>query len=92
MPESFLKLHQSIFKGVTPFSWFIVSQLAQNPGIRSHDLLDVVRNGGPKTNLNNPIIDGFLRGDALVIKQEESLASLLDKVEKADPACAHHNS
>jgi len=68
-PKTLLDVHKSIFRPVTPFSWFVVSLLAQKRGI------DIDNNY--RQNLNNPIIEGLIRGDASVIEEDDDLKEVL---------------
>lgn len=92
LPESLLAIHQSLFSAVTPFSWFIVNQLAQTSGINARRDMEMEmreRKRGDDANLNNPIIDGLIRGDSSVIKQDETLMGVLEDTERATILPAH---
>jgi len=91
LPDTLLTVHQSLFRAVTPFSWFIVNQLAQTSGIRvrSEAEMPVRQPPGKEANLNNPIIEGLIRGDASVIKQDETLQAVLEDEEQAHILPAH---
>ena len=86
LPESLLAVHQSLFSAVTPFSWFIVTQLAQTDGIR-HRQREQRREDD--ANLNNPTIDGLIRGDSSVIEQDRILMRILEDPDRAAILPAH---
>ena len=91
LPDSLLKVHQSLFHGVTPFSWFIVSQLARNAGIRGlqeHELR-AGRANDESGNLNNPIIDAIIRGDSETFEKDSTLAEVMDDPEQSRILPAH---
>jgi len=81
LPDSLLAVHSALFSGVLPFSWFIVSQLAQTDGINIRHRM--VIDGRPDPNLNNPIIEGLIRGDVDAIKQDRELVAVLENFERA---------
>jgi hypothetical protein len=88
LPDSLLAIHGDLFSGVSPFSWFIVSQLAQSDGInrrRGHMMMAT----GADSNLNNPIIEGLIRGDVDAIRQDDGLVAVLDDFEQARILPAH---
>lgn len=88
LPDTLLAVHGGLFASVSPFSWFIVSQLAQTSGInRRSERMMMGR--GSDSNLNNPVIEGLIRGDADVIRQDDSLVAVLDGIEQARILPAH---
>lgn len=88
LPDSLLAVHGALFTSVSPISWFIVSQLAQTEGIncRSERMM---MGRGSDSNLNNPVIEGLIRGDADAIRQDDTLVALLDDIEQARILPAH---
>lgn len=91
LPDSLLAVHSTLFSGVSPFSWFIVSQLAQTEGIRRRSMgPERMMMGDPTdSNLNNPVIEGLIRGDADAIREDESLMAVLDDLSQAQILPAH---
>ena len=91
LPDSLLAVHAALFSGVSPFSWFIVSQLAQTDGIRPRSMEHerMMRGDRSDSNLNNPVIEGLIRGDADAIRGDESLVAVLDDLNQARILPAH---
>lgn len=90
LPKSLLEIHKSIFEKVTPLSWFIVTQLAQSEGIRIREHHRMERElGRSGSNLNNPIINGLVRGDHSVIKEDSKLVAVLEDASQAKILPAH---
>ncbi len=91
LPDSLFTVHASLFRGVSPFSWFIVSQLAQTAGIRGRVEFDERRGraGGSDQNLNNPIVEALIRGDVEAFRLDEALMGVLDDPEQAQILPAH---
>jgi hypothetical protein len=91
VPETLLAVHQSLFRNSSPFSWFIVNQLAQTDGIHARREREMRRPQSPSENgnMNNPIIEGLIRGDASVIEQDETLMAVLEDAEQAQILPAH---
>jgi len=90
LPDSLLAVHKSLFNGVSPFSWFIVSQLAQADGIRSRMEFDERRHGlGQDQNLNNPIVEALIRGDADTFSRNQTLLEAIDDPRQARLLPAH---
>lgn len=91
LPDSLLAVHGALFKGVSPFSWFIVSQLAQTDGIRSRREFDGPRGPGwnPDQNLNNPIVEALIRGDVEVFRRDKTLMEVLDDSKQAQILPSH---
>lgn len=93
-PETLLEVHSQLFTSVSPFSWFIVAQLAQTDGLR-----EILRIRGsrrsksgphsPDTNLNNPTINGLIRGDYSVIEKDKSLVQILEDASRTAILPAH---
>lgn len=92
LPDTLYDVHKNIFSGVSPFSWFLVSQLSQTDGIRRRNQLNNHRREAPHdadANLNNPIIEGLIRGDADVIRKDEKLLTTLEDIDQARILPAH---
>ena len=93
LPDSLAAVHEFLFKGVSPFSWFIVSQLAQTNGIRirsGHDLDELHRpDWNPDQNLNNPIVNALIRGDFEVFRTDETLMELINDPQQAQILPSH---
>lgn len=89
LPDSLLAVHKSLFRGVSPFSWFIISNLAQTSGIRDEFDRRRSRSSDSDANLNNPVIEGLIRGDVSIIKQDDSLVRVLEDAERAQILPAH---
>lgn len=93
-PETLLKVHSQLFGSVSPFSWFIVSHLAQTDGLLGIHRIRYSRRSrsGPHTpdnNLNNPTINGLIRGDYSVIEKDKSLVQILEDASRATILPAH---
>jgi hypothetical protein len=90
-PGSLVAVHASLFKGVSPFSWFIVSQLAQTDGIRGRREFDERRGPGGSSdqNLNNPVVEALIRGDVDVFSRDGTLMEVIDDPEQAHILPAH---
>ena len=90
LPNKLLAVHASLFRGVSPFSWFIVSQLAQTKGIYTGEY-DRKRHpgGGVDHNLNNPIVEALIRGDVEVFSHDSNLMEVLGDPKKAHILPAH---
>ena len=73
-PKTLLDVHKSIFSPVSPFSWFIVSLLAD--GVRHHRKR-IYEDGNDEGNLNNPVIEGLIKGDSSVIEKDSGLMDVL---------------
>jgi hypothetical protein len=80
LPDDLLSVHQQLFRTVSPFAWFIVTQIAQTGGLSSLN---------NDRNLNNPIIDGLIRGDISVIRKDETLMSVLENAEYSNIMPVH---
>jgi hypothetical protein len=91
LPDNLLSVHESLFGAVTPFSWFIVAQLAQTGGIsnRQREMGRHENHHSDDKNLNNPIIEGLIRGDCSVLKKDETLIDILENVERSAILPAH---
>lgn len=91
LPDSLLAVHAALFSGVSPFSWFIVSQIAQTNGIshRSMEREHKMKGDRSDSNLNNPVIEGLIRGDADAIRKDDSLVAVLDDLNQAKILPAH---
>lgn len=71
-PPSFLReIHGQLFQGTTPLSWFIVQHFA--PHWDHH--WDLAHADG---NLNNPIVNAIIRGDADVLRSRVAREALGD--------------
>lgn len=89
LPDSLLAVHQTLFREVSPFSWFLVSQLAQTDGISDRSISGRFPQTFSDLNLNNPVIEGLIRGDASAIRQDEKLVKVLEDAERAQILPAH---
>jgi hypothetical protein len=91
LPDSLAAVHASLFRGICPFSWFIVSQLAESHGIWARDGFDDLLRprGGPDQNLNNPIVEALIRGDAEVFSRDATLMEVIDHPERAQILPSH---
>ena len=87
LPNSFLAVHSSIFNKTYPFSWFIVSQLAQTDGLRF--MRHMSGPFDPDRNLNNPIIEGLIKGDYSAMQKDDELINILEDSNKVKILPAH---
>lgn len=85
IPASLFALHAAIFTGVSPFSWFIVSQLTQTNGIFGHHDLGEPGRANDR-NLNNPAVEALVRGDAAALSVGRTPLGLIDVPERILPA------
>nr|VFJ68615.1 MAG: hypothetical protein BECKDK2373C_GA0170839_11887 [Candidatus Kentron sp. DK] len=76
LPNSLLAVHTALFSGVSPFSWFIVSQLAQTHGIHRRDRIPMEDPSG--SNIDNPVIEGLIRGDTNAIRRDDTLLDVVE--------------
>lgn len=91
LPDSLLAVHAGLFSGVSPFSWFMVSQFAQTHGIHHHSMERdrMMPRDRSDSNLNNPVIEGLIRGDTDAIRRDNSLVAVLDDLNQARILPAH---
>lgn len=92
-PETLLEVHSRLFSSVSPLSWFIVAQLAQTNGLLGiQEMRNIERRPepfSPNNNLNNPIINGLIRGDCSVIEKDKLLVQVLENANRATILPAH---
>jgi hypothetical protein len=70
LQAKFKEIHQKIFRGTVPFSWFVLQHFFQEDGVR----LDF---SPSESNMNNPVVNGLVTGNPDILEQAPELHHVL---------------